>query len=271
MPSQEELFEAVDALLEGEPRLPSPAERARLREAAGVTQARLAAALKSTPQTVKNWENGRSEPRPPRLQAYLRLLDGWAERYPAPAVAPAPAPVPEAFTGPVEQPDQHVVACRATVLVIVLPVRVQLPLVAVPDLLRDRQRRDRLRERVLVGMGGRRSQDSEGQGNRDDTAAKTRDHGPVIPVASLPVRPRHRASHPAGGTSSPKNRSCTRPTLDPAASCPSRSSGPRWATAGPDEQARQRALHRIRLGRLGAMSGQAARRGHRPTCPQRSG
>ncbi|MET9694514.1 helix-turn-helix transcriptional regulator [Streptomyces sp. NPDC006514] len=55
----------------------APAERARLREAAGVTQARLAAALKSTPQTVKNWESGRSEPRPPRLQAYLRLLDGW--------------------------------------------------------------------------------------------------------------------------------------------------------------------------------------------------
>ncbi|MEU4358681.1 telomere-associated protein Tap [Streptomyces virginiae] len=119
MPSQEELFDAVDALLEGEPRLPSPAERARLREAAGVTQARLAAALKSTPQTVKNWENGRSEPRPPRLQAYLRLLDGWAERYPAPAAsectpesvpAPAPATVPEALTGPVEQPAEPAAA-----------------------------------------------------------------------------------------------------------------------------------------------------------------
>ncbi|WP_030724254.1 telomere-associated protein Tap [Streptomyces sp. NRRL F-2580] len=111
MPSQEELFDAVDALLEGEPRLPSPAERARLREAAGVTQARLAAALKSTPQTVKNWENGRSEPRPPRLQAYLRLLDGWAERYPAPAAsestpesASAPAAVPKSFTGPAAKP-----------------------------------------------------------------------------------------------------------------------------------------------------------------------
>ncbi|MER6251866.1 helix-turn-helix transcriptional regulator [Streptomyces sp. NPDC001584] len=92
MPSQEELFEAVDALLEGEPALPPPAERARLREAAGVSQAKLAQALKSTPQTVKNWENGRSEPRPPRLQAYLRLLEGWAERYPATAV-------PQTFTG----------------------------------------------------------------------------------------------------------------------------------------------------------------------------
>ncbi|MFJ3963201.1 telomere-associated protein Tap [Streptomyces sp. NPDC090036] len=120
MPSQEELFDAVDALLEGEPRLPSPPERARLREAAGITQARLAAALKSTPQTVKNWENGRSEPRPPRLQAYQRLLDGWAERYPTPsASAPAPAPVaasvPEAFTGPVEQPTEPAGHTTATI------------------------------------------------------------------------------------------------------------------------------------------------------------
>ncbi|MER6445355.1 telomere-associated protein Tap [Streptomyces venezuelae] len=116
MATQEELFDAVDALLEGEPQLPPPSERARLREAAGVTQARLAAALKSTPQTVKNWENGRSEPRPPRLQAYLRLLDGWAERYPAPAPAPAPASAPEAgpeaasvpetLTAPAEQPAE---------------------------------------------------------------------------------------------------------------------------------------------------------------------
>ncbi|MFG2235966.1 telomere-associated protein Tap [Streptomyces sp. NPDC048723] len=128
MPSQEELFDAVDALLEGEPRLPSPAERARLREAAGVTQARLAAALKSTPQTVKNWENGRSEPRPPRLQAYLRLLDGWAERYPAPAAsesapalvpAPAPAPVPEGFTGPLGQPTEP--AGHATAVIAAAP------------------------------------------------------------------------------------------------------------------------------------------------------
>ncbi|MFE9934310.1 telomere-associated protein Tap [Streptomyces sp. NPDC005533] len=104
MATQEELFDAVDALLEGEPQLPAPAERARLREAAGVTQARLAAALKSTLQTVKNWENGRSEPRPPRLQAYLRLLDGWAERYPAPAAVPEPAAVSETFTGLMEQP-----------------------------------------------------------------------------------------------------------------------------------------------------------------------
>ncbi|WP_256105404.1 telomere-associated protein Tap [Streptomyces sp. ODS05-4] len=81
MPSENELFAAVDALLK-EPTLPPPSERARLREAAGVTQARLAHTLRSTTQTVKNWENGRSEPHPPRLEAYRRLLEGWAARYP---------------------------------------------------------------------------------------------------------------------------------------------------------------------------------------------
>ncbi|MFJ4585501.1 telomere-associated protein Tap [Streptomyces echinatus] len=83
MPTENELFAAVDALLAGEPEMPGPAERARLREAAGVTQARLAQVLQTTTQTVKNWEAGRSEPRPPRRQAYQRLLDGWAERFPA--------------------------------------------------------------------------------------------------------------------------------------------------------------------------------------------
>ncbi|MDX3370112.1 helix-turn-helix domain-containing protein [Streptomyces sp. ME02-6987-2C] len=111
MASEEELFANIDALLAEEPQLPPPAERARLREAAGITQARLATALKTTTQTVKNWENGRSEPKSPRLEAYQRLLKGWAAKYPAhgtpaaPAapVAPAAAPqpvTPETFTGP---------------------------------------------------------------------------------------------------------------------------------------------------------------------------
>ncbi|MEU9271785.1 helix-turn-helix domain-containing protein [Streptomyces sp. NPDC048251] len=92
MASEEELFASVDALLNEEPHLPPPAERARLREAAGITQARLAGALKTTTQSVKNWENGRSEPKSPRLDAYQRLLNGWAAKYPAPGAAPA-APV----------------------------------------------------------------------------------------------------------------------------------------------------------------------------------
>ncbi|MGW1894186.1 telomere-associated protein Tap [Streptomyces sp. NPDC002004] len=103
MASEEELFASVDALLEEEPQLPPPAERARLREAAGITQARLAKALKSTTQTVKNWENGRSEPKEPRLSAYQRLLNGWAAKYPphgaTPAATAEPQPTSEMFTG----------------------------------------------------------------------------------------------------------------------------------------------------------------------------
>ncbi|WP_460060513.1 telomere-associated protein Tap [Streptomyces sp. YKOK-I1] len=92
MASEEELFASVDALLNEEPHLPPPAERARLREAAGITQARLATALKTTTQSVKNWENGRSEPKSPRLDAYQRLLNGWAAKYPAHGAAGAAVP-----------------------------------------------------------------------------------------------------------------------------------------------------------------------------------
>ncbi|MYX18381.1 helix-turn-helix domain-containing protein [Streptomyces sp. SID8374] len=116
MASEEELFASVDALLEEEPQLPSPAERARLREAAGITQARLAVALKTSTQTVKNYENGRSEPKSPRLEAYQRLLRGWAAKYPAHASSAAPAPVvapqpevPGTFTGSAA-PEQAEVA-----------------------------------------------------------------------------------------------------------------------------------------------------------------
>ncbi|MDX3579227.1 telomere-associated protein Tap [Streptomyces sp. FL07-04A] len=100
MASEEELFASVDALLNEEPHLPPPAERARLREAAGITQARLATALKTTTQSVKNWENGRSEPKSPRLDAYQRLLNGWAAKYPAPGAAPVTPAGPVAATAP---------------------------------------------------------------------------------------------------------------------------------------------------------------------------
>jgi DNA-binding transcriptional regulator YiaG len=112
MASEEELFASVDALLNEEPHLPPPAERARMREAAGITQARLATALKTTTQSVKNWENGRSEPKSPRLEAYQRLLNGWAAKYPAPGAAPTvsvaaatPAASTEAGASRVEAAD----------------------------------------------------------------------------------------------------------------------------------------------------------------------
>jgi DNA-binding transcriptional regulator YiaG len=108
MPTEDELFAVVDELLAGEPQLPPPAERARLREAAGVTQARLAGKLQTSTQTIKNWESGRSEPRAPRRGPYVRLLEAWSERYPAadPAADPVPAPVavPPPVTTPVPAP-----------------------------------------------------------------------------------------------------------------------------------------------------------------------
>ncbi|MFB6628115.1 helix-turn-helix domain-containing protein [Streptomyces sp. NPDC056374] len=81
---------AVDALLaavdDGHV-LPAPAERVRLREAAGLTQAAVAQALGIRVPSIQAWEEGRAEPRAERLQAYRRLLDGLAQRYPAPQLA----------------------------------------------------------------------------------------------------------------------------------------------------------------------------------------
>ncbi|MFJ2846998.1 telomere-associated protein Tap [Streptomyces griseofuscus] len=109
MPTEDELFSAVDALLEevAQDDLPTPEERKRLREAAGLSQEQIAKALKSRRETIGNWESGVTEPRPPKRAAYARLLEGLAARFPAPtAGAPAvPAPaVPEAFTGPAPEP-----------------------------------------------------------------------------------------------------------------------------------------------------------------------
>ncbi|MGW7007774.1 telomere-associated protein Tap [Streptomyces sp. NPDC054933] len=91
---EQALFSAVDALLEqvAQDPLPEPAERKRLREAAGLSQDQIAKALKARREAVGNWESGRTEPRPPKRAAYARLLEGLAARYPAHPVAPATAP-----------------------------------------------------------------------------------------------------------------------------------------------------------------------------------
>lgn len=117
MPTEDELFSAVDALLEvvAQDELPEPAERRRLREAAGLSQAQIATAMGTRREAVGNWESGRTEPRPPQRAAYARLLEGLATRFPAPAPAPgliatasvpatATAPAPEAETQAPERP-----------------------------------------------------------------------------------------------------------------------------------------------------------------------
>ncbi|MEU7384138.1 MULTISPECIES: telomere-associated protein Tap [unclassified Streptomyces] len=123
MSTENELFSAVDALLEqvAQDDLPVPAERKRLREAAGLSQAQIATALNARREAVGNWETGKTEPRPPKRAAYARLLEGLAARFPAPAAdapADAPAPtVPEAFTGPspVPAPAEALAAPAAAV------------------------------------------------------------------------------------------------------------------------------------------------------------
>lgn len=99
---QEELFAAVDALLkQASAELPPPAERARLRRAAGLSQQQVAAALQlKRRETVADWESGRSAPRPPQRAAYLRLLEGLAARYPAPEAADPAAPSPTSPPSP---------------------------------------------------------------------------------------------------------------------------------------------------------------------------
>ncbi|WP_424217481.1 telomere-associated protein Tap (plasmid) [Streptomyces sp. BI20] len=81
---QGRLFAAVDALVAEvvDCALPTPGERRRLREAAGLSQEQVAQALSTRRETVASWENGRSEPRAPRRAAYARLLANLAERHP---------------------------------------------------------------------------------------------------------------------------------------------------------------------------------------------
>ncbi|MGW5636389.1 telomere-associated protein Tap [Streptomyces sp. NPDC003832] len=82
-----QLFSAIDSLLaavDDGTVLPAPAERVRLREAAGLTQAAVAQALGVRVPSIAAWEAGRAEPKAERLEAYRRLLEGLAHRYPAP-------------------------------------------------------------------------------------------------------------------------------------------------------------------------------------------
>ncbi|MCX4826823.1 helix-turn-helix domain-containing protein [Streptomyces sp. NBC_01142] len=103
---QDELFASVDALLEqaAQDPLPEPGERKRLREAAGLSQDQVARALVVRRETVTAWESGRTEPRPPKRAAYIRLLEGLSACHPVPPpTVPAPAPAP---ANPAARPPQ---------------------------------------------------------------------------------------------------------------------------------------------------------------------
>ncbi|MBY8888964.1 helix-turn-helix transcriptional regulator [Streptomyces sp. PTM05] len=106
MSTEDQLFSAVDALLEevSQGELPTPAERKRLREAAGLSQAQVARALETRREAVGGWESGRTEPRPPHRAAYARLLEGLAARYPAPDVPHLPDAEPASEPGTLPAP-----------------------------------------------------------------------------------------------------------------------------------------------------------------------
>ena len=85
------LFDAVDALLSRPADvLPPPAVRARLRKASGLTQEEVAEAFGVHRMAFLRWENGHSMPHRKNRAAYLRLLAGWAQKYPEAAVPTEP-------------------------------------------------------------------------------------------------------------------------------------------------------------------------------------
>ncbi|MEU3773636.1 helix-turn-helix domain-containing protein, partial [Streptomyces sp. NPDC032472] len=70
-----------------EPRLPSPTERRRLREAVGLTCEEVALAVGVTAATLRAWEAGRLEPRGRKRDQYARLLTGTHPSSPAATAA----------------------------------------------------------------------------------------------------------------------------------------------------------------------------------------
>ncbi|MET8704183.1 helix-turn-helix transcriptional regulator [Kitasatospora sp. NPDC004723] len=114
----DELFHSVDELLAAvRTGLPVPAERKRLRLAAGLTPAQIAAALRVNSALVQGWEDGSAVPGPDIAPAYARLLDGLAARFPAPEqqTAPAPTPAPASVQVPAA-PEQASPAAQQVML-----------------------------------------------------------------------------------------------------------------------------------------------------------
>ncbi|MEU3664015.1 MULTISPECIES: helix-turn-helix domain-containing protein [Streptomyces] len=77
-----ELLDAVDALLARPDIMPPPDVRARLRKADGLTQDEVAEVFGVTRVAFHRWETGQAKPRRRHLEAYARLLNGWAAKHP---------------------------------------------------------------------------------------------------------------------------------------------------------------------------------------------
>ncbi|MFE2480209.1 helix-turn-helix domain-containing protein [Streptomyces sp. NPDC059389] len=85
-----------------EPKLPSPKERRRLREAAGLTYEAVATAVGVRANTVRSWESDRTHPRGRKLDAYAALLS---------SLAPTP---PDAAADEDEDAAPSAAACAGT-------------------------------------------------------------------------------------------------------------------------------------------------------------
>ncbi|MFD9984069.1 helix-turn-helix domain-containing protein [Streptomyces massasporeus] len=62
--------------------MPPPDVRARLRKADGLTQDEVADVFGVTRVAFHRWETGQAKPRRRHLEAYVRLLNGWAAKHP---------------------------------------------------------------------------------------------------------------------------------------------------------------------------------------------
>ncbi|MFG2197101.1 helix-turn-helix domain-containing protein [Streptomyces sp. NPDC048639] len=84
-----ERLHAVRALLTRPADLPSPAVRAKLRRAEGLTQQEVADAIGVGRVQVNRWEKGLAAPRQPHRDVYAELLKGLAEKHPTKAASDA--------------------------------------------------------------------------------------------------------------------------------------------------------------------------------------
>jgi DNA-binding transcriptional regulator YiaG len=79
----DDMIEALDALLSSVQKtdLPPPADRARIRKAAGVSQEAFGKVLGVTRLTISMWEQGKTEPSGKNRQEYIRALQHIADRF----------------------------------------------------------------------------------------------------------------------------------------------------------------------------------------------